>query len=178
MMNTFDAWRAWYAAQGLSTSSLCPVSEEDVGHAERRLGIVFPPSYRSYLLSIGHFVLPIHWGEEEMLPIDEVAWFREQNGEWIKQYEDRMQDRNGELPEDSGNEWPISHLRSTLQISSSDKVVFLLDTKSRDHDSGEMKAWLFANYIPGAIVYDSFSDIFVKCQAEVAAQGEIEAAKF
>jgi hypothetical protein len=113
-----------------------------------------------------------------MLPLDEVTWFRDCHEEWIKAYEDPARNERGELPEDKLDEWPIRHLRHTLQVSSAQEVVFLLDTKSKDPATGEMKAWLFANYLPGAKVYDSFSDLFVECQREITAQGEVEAAKF
>lgn len=150
ILNTIDAWRAWYLSQGLSASSLAPVPEDKVLAAEKRLGVDFPPSYRSYLLSIGQFVLPIHWGEEEMLPIEEVTWF------------------NGE-----------SSSNNTLQVSSFEgQVAFLLDAKSIGPD-GEMKAWLYGDWIDGGKrSYNSFSELFTQCQIEVARQGEVEAAKF
>ena len=43
---------------------------------------------------------------------------------------------------------------------------------------GEMKAWMFANWIPGARVYGSFSEMLTSCQAEVTEKAEEDASKF
>ena len=114
---------------------MSPCDEEEVLEAERRLGIeAFPPSFRSYLLSIGQFMLPIHSGEEEMLPLDEVAWFRVGHEDWIKAYEEQA-GVNG----DDNKGWPVSHLRNTLQISSyAGEVVFLLDTCTKTDGEREL----------------------------------------
>ncbi len=141
-------------------------SEEEISAAETRLGFLLPHSYRSFLKVTNGWrgyggLLPLY-------PINQVEWFSTVNQDWIDAYTFNM---SGVAPSIPDSEYFVygentaqpparmNHLQATLQISeATDGSVFLLNSNVV-HDT-EWEAWHFANYLPGAVRYRSFSMLF------------------
>jgi hypothetical protein len=146
-------------AVGPSVRDGCP--EEGVAAAEGRLGVRFPPSYRSFLLQVdGCDRLGLSYGG--LLRAEQVRWFREDNLDWITAYS------RADLPDISEEEHRVSgpeqdparfrhaYLPHLLQIGDVyDSAVYLLNPLVRD-GSGEWEAWCFSDSHPGAYREPSF----------------------
>jgi hypothetical protein len=102
----------------------------------------------------------------DLLPTSKVAWFREQNQDWIDTYVYT----SSEAPAISDEEYFVygdkqdcvnfraEYLQTALQISElGDSAVVLLNPKIVTPD-GEWETWFFANWLPGAVRYRSFDD--------------------
>jgi hypothetical protein len=141
-------------------------SEVELAAAEARLGITLPPSYRSFPATnngwheANYFVY-------ELWPAATLAWFREQNQQWIDAYVEPDQD----FPRLSDEEYFVygeeqlpnnirtEYLQTALQISDEgDSAVMLLNPEVSDAD-GEWEAWFFANWVPGARRYRTFREM-------------------
>ncbi len=126
-------------------------TEEQIAAAEARLGIRFPPSYRSFLgLSNGWSVLTYFTGQ--LWSTDRVAWFRERNQEWIAILtefgEEDMSDADYAIygPGQNTESMRTQYLRTALEISNPDyrdSHVYLLNPEIVTTE-GEWEAWRLA----------------------------------
>jgi hypothetical protein len=140
-------------------------SEEEVTAAETRLAVRLPPSYRAFLKASNGWRFPSA-SISELRPAARVAWFREQNQDWIDAYADS----SAELPPISDKEYFVygarqdcgnfraEYLQTALQISEvGDSAVVLLNPEVVTPE-GEWETWFFANWLPGAVRYRSFAE--------------------
>ncbi|HVM59318.1 MAG TPA: SMI1/KNR4 family protein [Verrucomicrobiae bacterium] len=132
-------------------------SENKIAKAEARLGIILPSSYRSFLRVSNGWRWPSCF-VTDLLPIEKVVWFREQNQGWIDAFTGPARG----LPPITDDEYFVygekqdcckfraEYLEDCLQISSvGDSAVVLLNPKAVSAD-GEWETWFFATWLPGA----------------------------
>lgn len=123
-------------------------TEEQLAALEARLGRALPPSYRTFLEASNGFFTP-GLIVPRVLPVQEVAWFRETNAETIDAFNVGLTYGGGE---------PESFLQNPLQISAVELVgtaVYLLNPNVVGPD-GEWEAGYFADWVPGVDRYSSF----------------------
>lgn len=140
-----------------------PVSDEEIAEAERRLGVLLPPSYRAFLkTSNGWRRTTTFIGR--VRPVAEINWFRVENEEWAEIYAEQGSDLPDteyfDYSEGSAPDHRASHMKSLLQISDVDDGVYLLNPEAVTPD-GEWEAWFFASWIPGAERYPSFAHLMI-----------------
>lgn len=144
-------------------------TEEQVKEAEERLGIAFPPSYRTFLkVSNGWRQPEAFWTSSagSLWSTDQVEWFSVRNQDWIDAYV--MPSQEGALrtvpddeylvygeDQDCALSLRVEYLQTALEISGNGDGVYLLNPKVIG-DGGEWEAWFFANWMPGADRYRSF----------------------
>ena len=139
-------------------------SDAGIAAAEKRLERMLPPSYRAFLKASNGWRFPSNF-IFDLWPVEKLAWFREQNPDWIDAYAD-----TGELPRVTDKEYFVygdkqdsvkfrnEYLQTALQISEpGESEVVLLNPKVISPD-GEWETWFFANWLPGATRYRSFAD--------------------
>jgi hypothetical protein len=148
-------------------------SEPQLIAAEQRLGIQLPPSYRSFLQTSNG------WSQASrsvpvLLPVESIYSFRKKQRAWIDAYQ---LSEPLEIPEteyfdyakSDPAEFDRKHLRHTICISAiSDDAVLLLNPMVVWPD-GEWETWFFANWLPGAQRFRSFTDWFKSAHAEIGA---------
>lgn len=138
--------------------------EPEMAATEKRLATHLPPSYRAFLKASNGWRFP-SVSILSLLPAAKVAWFREQNQDWIDAYIGP----SAELPPISDKEYFVygakqdcvkfrtEYLQTALQISDvGDSGVVLLNPKVVT-PQGEWEAWFFANWLPGTVRYHSFA---------------------
>lgn len=143
-------------------------AERELVAAEKRLATCLPPSYRAFLKVSNGWRFP-SVSIFNLFPADKVAWFREQNQDWIDAYVGPAK----ELPPVSDKEYFVygakqsclsfrtEYLQTALQISEEgDSAVVLLNPKVMTPE-GEWETWFFANWLPGARRYRSFAEWLV-----------------
>ena len=143
-------------------------TDEQLHGLETRLGIGLPPSYREFLtVSNG-------WRQTgssiwRMWSTEEIDWFRVRNADWIDAYVNPYGGLDGLSLTDEEYlvygetqdpaRFRVEYLESALEISDTgDSAIYLLNPKVVTAD-GEWEAWLFANWLPGAIRYRSFAEL-------------------
>jgi len=140
-------------------------TEKEIVRIEKRLAIKLPPSYRNFLKASNGWRFPSTF-IFDLLPVEKIAWFKEQNQDWIDAYVGPSID----LPPVSDEEYFLygekqdcckfrtEYLHTALQISEpGDSAVVLLNPKVVTPD-GEWETWFFANWLPGATRYRSFGE--------------------
>jgi len=139
-------------------------SEVEITKAEKKLAISLPPSYRAFLKVSNGWRFPSYF-ILNLLPVAEIAWFREQNRDWIDAYNAP----SAKLPSISDEEYLVygdkqdcckfreEYLEIALQISEVNDGVVLLNPNVVTH-AGEWETWFFANWLPGAVRYRSFDE--------------------
>jgi hypothetical protein len=140
-------------------------SEDELVTAEKRLRTRLPPSYRAFLKTSNGWRFP-SVSIFELWPAAKIAWFSDQNQDWIDAYVDGAAD----APPISDKEYMVyeakqdcvkfraEYLRTALQVSElGDSAVVLLNPKVVTPE-GEWEAWFFANWLPGAVRYRSFAE--------------------
>jgi hypothetical protein len=140
-------------------------TDEELKAIEKRLTTRLPPSYRAFLRISNGWRFP-SISILDLLPVSEVAWFREQNQDWIDAYVGPSE----ELPAISDEDYFVygsaqdcvkfrtEYLQTALQISeASDGAVVLLNSKIITPE-GEWETWFFANWLPGAVRFRSFAE--------------------
>lgn len=140
-------------------------SEAEVVKLEKRLATHLPPSYRAFLKASNGWRFP-SISIFDLLPAAKVAWFREQNQDWIDAYVGP----SAELPPISDKEYFVygakqdcgkfrtEYLQTALQVSDvGDGAVVLLNPMVVTPE-GEWETWFFANWLPGAFRYRSFAE--------------------
>lgn len=153
-------------------------TEEQIVHAETRLGTTLPPSYREFLkVSNGWrqttpFIYKL-WSTEE------IEWFSVKHQAWIDAFVARYKHnhhlnsldfslRTPSIPDEEyfvyGNEQDCSKLRieylqTALEISDKgDSTIYLLNPQA-SADNGEWEAWFFGDWLPGCDRYRSFQEM-------------------
>jgi hypothetical protein len=110
-----------------------PATEEAVAAAERRLGVRFPPSYRSFLLTTDGWDDAGCW-IGLVYSCDEVVWLRDDDEGWGREFIDLY-------GEDDGNEEYVAVFQRTLKVTNGEDFWFL-DPTDGDAD-GEWAAYRF-----------------------------------
>jgi hypothetical protein len=140
-------------------------SEAEVAANEARLAISLPPSYRAFLKVSNGWRFP-SVAIFDLLPAAKVAWFREQNQDWIDAY---IGPAAGSPPVSDKEhfvygakqdcvKFRVEYLQTALQVSDvGDSAVILLNPKVVTPE-GEWETWFFANWLPGAVRYRSFAE--------------------
>jgi hypothetical protein len=141
-------------------------TEEEIGDLENRLGVRLPNSYRNFLKisngwrNTGYFINRV-WSTKE------VAWFRERHSDWIQAYLVPyrgtliLSDEDYLVYDDRQDSavFRVEYLKSALEISDiGDDAIYLLNPEIKNTD-GEWEAWLFSNWNPGAVRYQSFLNL-------------------
>jgi hypothetical protein len=140
-------------------------TDEEIAATESRLNTHLPPSYCAFLKVSNGWRFPSVF-IFNMLPVSRLAWFQEENQDWIDAYTDQ----STESPPISDEEYFVygdrqdcikfrpEYLRTALQISElGDSAVVLLNPEIRTPE-GEWETWFFANWLPGAVRYRSFGE--------------------
>jgi hypothetical protein len=141
---------------------------EAIKKTEKRLGTRLPLSFREFLKASNGW----HYASVsifDLRPASKVAWFSEQNQDWIDAYVGS----SSELPAIPDKEYFIygrtqdcvkfrtEYLQTALQVSDvRDSAVVLLNPKIVTAE-GEWETWFFANWLPGAQRYRSFAEWLV-----------------
>jgi len=146
-------------------------TEKELRAIEKHLVTGLPPSYRAFLkVSNGWRISCISM--LDLLPISKVAWFHEQNQDWIDAYVGP----SAESPPITDEEYFVygeeqdcvkfrtEYLQTALQISNEvDGAVLLLNPKVVTAE-GEWETWFFANWLPGAQRYRSFAEWLIEAR--------------
>ena len=150
-----------------------PASERQIQALEKRLNVPLPSSYRTFLATSNGWrdTGPFIWN---VWPTSKVAWFCENNQDWIDAYvEPSRGDRSVSDEEyfvygtlQAPWRFRREYLQTTLQIVAvGDSAVYLLNPKVQT-SSGEWEAWFFANWSPGATRYRSFQELMEHALAD------------
>lgn len=143
-------------------------TEEQINATESRLETPLPPSYREFLkVTNGWRQLTSYI--MRLRSIEDVEWFATSNADWIKAYQESyanalpVSDQEYFIygPEQYPPCFRPRYLSAALEISEDTMVsgaVYLLNPEVVTPD-GEWEAWLFANWLPGAMRYRSFWDL-------------------
>ncbi|MCO5997695.1 SMI1/KNR4 family protein [Actinoallomurus rhizosphaericola] len=143
-----------------------PATEEAVAAAEQRLGVRFPPSYRSFLLTsdgwdeAGRWIGPVE-------SCDEVAWLRDTD--WGEEFI--------EIYSEEGIDDYVAVFQRTLKISNGEDCWFLDPTEVGP--DGEFAGYLFEPKYGELYRFASFADLFQNNRRflqETAADAESAAA--
>jgi len=164
-------------------------TEEEVAKTEKRLKTRLPASYRAFLKTSNGWRFP-SISIFDLLPANKVAWFREQNQDWIDAYVGP----SAGLPPLSDKEYFVygakqdcvkfrtEYLASALQISEvGDGAVLLLNPQVVTPE-GEWETWFFANWLPGAVRYRSFAEWLIEerktCRKQLTPLPKAEVQKY
>lgn len=143
-----------------------PATAAEIAELETRLGATLPNSYKQFLTASngwrqsGSFIY-------EILPTSQVAWFRQDNQDWIDAYVEphaglpqvSLEEHCNYGPDQDCCSFRVEYLQSALLISGiGDSAVYLLNPEIQTPD-GEWEAWFFANWYPGAGRYRSFREM-------------------
>ncbi|OKH50282.1 hypothetical protein NIES2101_19875 [Calothrix sp. HK-06] len=141
-------------------------TEEQIIAAEKRLGVIFPPSYKDFLKASNGLRSAIK-DDIEFYSTEEIDWFAVRNQERIDDWTSDIEEIPS-VPDEKyfvyGQEQNCVHLRceymqTALEISSdSDGYIYLLNPEIISPD-GEWEAWYFGNKLPGAFRYSSFTQM-------------------
>ncbi len=141
-----------------------PVSEDELGDLERRLGRSLPPSYRSFLMTTNGYVGG--GSVERIRPAGEVKPFVDDEGEWVDIWLETAGEGTpltiAEHVATRGDDvvharWQL--LSDAIQVSDTyDGAVYLLCPTITDPE-GEWEAWLFATWLPGAARFSSWWEL-------------------
>jgi len=132
-----------------------PATDEQIAEAEQRLGVKLPPSYVAFLkVSNGwHYPNPF---VARVAGTEELGYLRDIDPDLISAWNSGYDSEAVE--EASGQEWPEKHLANTILInvpSDFDDASNLMLNPATVQD-GEMEAWFFSSWTPGADAHPSF----------------------
>lgn len=135
-----------------------------VAQVEDRLGVVLPPSYRTFLATSNGWRLAPAW-IERMWSAEEIEWFAVLNQEWVDVWVENDPDSQEPPSGDyfiygrgQSPDFPSGYLQTALQISPSwpdEESVYLLNPRVVSAE-GEWEAWYLSNPMPGVDRYRSF----------------------
>lgn len=145
-------------------------TEDELQALEARLGMRLPPTYRSFLQFTNgwHHPTPVI---DKMWGTDDVDWFSKRHQTWI----DAWRLAYSEYPDIpiSDAEYfvygqgqnihavRLEYMAAALEISeTSHSTILLLNPKVVDQ-AGEWEAWLFANWLAGAMRFTSFWNLMI-----------------
>lgn len=131
-----------------------------------------PASYEEFLrVSNGWPIASLFTGP--LWATQQVAWFRERHSAWIRAWSATP------FPAIADSEYfvygdeqrpehlRVLHLETALEISEAgDGSIFLLNPDVTF--AGEWEAWFFANWLPGAERYQSFTELIISCRRLLA----------
>lgn len=144
-----------------------PASEGDIAAAERRLGVRFPPSLRSFLLTSDGWYRSST--VDEVLGCADINWMREcSHGPYLIEISEFEDADDIDFP-------PVQLFERALEVAGGNGYSWLLDPVSAGPD-GEFPVYKFL--IPGAAFekYTDFAAIFHSdCQMLVEEVAEMEA---
>ncbi len=150
-------------------------TSNDLDDLEKRLGVILPPSYKSFLLMSNGW-RRTDFSIDRIRPAAEVNWFRVENEQWAEIYAENGSELSDEqyytYPENEASDHRAAHMKSLLQISDVADAVLLLNPEAVTPD-GEWEAWYFANWIPGAIRYPSFAHMMLRHYMTFAKGNEV-----
>src|SRR5207302_2707513 len=146
-----------------------PATASEIGSLEARLGMILPPSYKSFLLTTNGWralTLFIY----RLRSASEVEYFRVENEHWVETtYGEAGSDEDDEeyydYTKDDARRHRADHMSSLVQISDIGDGVYLLNPQAVTPD-GEWEAWFFANWVPGARRFPSFAHLLLNDYAE------------
>jgi hypothetical protein len=140
-------------------------TEEQIIAAETRLGIILPPSYRTFLKATNGWTdIP---GPNKLYSTEEINWFCVENQDWIDEWSSALQF----LPPITDEEYFVygkdygwnqhirrEYMQTALQISDEeDGNVFLLNPHVIHNN--EWEAWLLINGRAGILRCHSFQEL-------------------
>lgn len=140
-----------------------PAADSDIAALEARLGLMLPPSYKSFLLTTNGWrvTTPFIY---RIRPASEVEWFRIENEQWVELYQESGSDEDDDeyyrYTENGALGHRGAHMPSLVQISDVGDGVYLLNPQAVTPD-GEWEAWFFANWVPGAMRYPSLAHLLL-----------------
>jgi hypothetical protein len=166
-----DRWKENLTPEALSSNwcGLLPATEGELTRAENHLGVILPPSYRSFL-AISNGWRPFSHFVERLLPVGEVEPYRTVNPEALAMIRQHYMD--DDLPDkdylDYATPEHMVALRTRyypdcLLVGKSWGVeddMILLNPHITFHDD-EWEAIFFANWVPGNLRHRSFYDLVV-----------------
>jgi hypothetical protein len=132
-----------------------PATDEQIAAAEKRLGVALPPSYRAFLKVSNGWNFPNPF-VARVAGTEEIGYLRDIDPDLIRDWNSGYDAEAVELS--SGQEWPEKHLANTVLVnvpSDFDDGAYLMLNPATIHD-GEMEAWFFSHWTPGADAYPSF----------------------
>jgi len=169
MISNPETWQQW-SAQLEPGDVGPPQAEIEVEAAELRLGVRFPPSYRSFLLEVGGLKNP-HFEASRLLRPAELLWLRDVDAaliaEWMEPAEQILTFLDlprGEAEEEGG--WVMAHLQDALLISPAGETTLLLLNPKVVRD-GEWQACTFNDWHPGGEIHATFEEM-LKVEAAMA----------
>jgi len=137
-----------------------PVSEQDLGAAEERLGVRLPPSLRGFLLATDGWSRPADW-VERLCPCRDIQWFRA-----TPAGTSFIDEASRELRQGPDNRRFLELLSRMLTVADGEDV-WLLDTREAYAD-GEHPAYpLTLKYGVFGARHVSFSALFAAGRSEV-----------
>ncbi|NDJ78709.1 MAG: SMI1/KNR4 family protein [Chloroflexi bacterium] len=148
---------------------------EQIAHAETRLSVALPPSYRAFLAvsngwpTTGDFI-------DLIFPVEDVLWLRDFDPDLITAWEnaDAAYGADDDL---DGVQVDYRHLRHTLVVSDwGDEEILLLNPEVQTL-AGEWEAWFFAGWIPGAERYESFGDLMLALHRGFSERVQVDPAR-
>ncbi|MGH9461082.1 MAG: SMI1/KNR4 family protein [Vicinamibacteria bacterium] len=160
-----DFWkRGWGGNDG--------ASEELIQINEARLGVVLPPSYRTFL-QVSNGWWGLDWHVPHLLPVEEIDWFRKNYQDWITAFVEPWQEAGSPpVPDEEYFEYGpkqqpaamrVEYMADALAVSADfDGAIVLLNPRIT-FPGDEWEAWLFASWFPGATRYRSFRDLVQRC---------------
>ena len=132
-----------------------PATEAEIASAEQRLGFRLPPSYRAFLKVSNGWHYPNSF-IARVAGTREIGFTRDIAPELIKAWNQGYD--ADEVEKASGREWPEKHLAETLLVNVpsdfDDAAELMLNPATIKN--GEMEAWFFSSWNPGAAAYPSF----------------------
>jgi hypothetical protein len=137
-----------------------PVSEQDLGAAEERLGVRLPPSLRGFLLTTDGWSRPADW-VERMCPCRDLQWFRHTPA-GIRFIGEAAR----ELPAAPANERFLGLLSRMLTVADGDDV-WLLDTGETAADGEYPAYYLTLKYGVFLGRHRSFATLFAAGRSEI-----------
>lgn len=138
-----------------------PASDEGIAAAERRLGIALPPSYKAFLRASNGWNHPIPF-IRRLAPVEKIGWLRDVDPEFIRCWREGTDYARQQFGAPAKSA-PDDDLEKTLVIKlphEEDDAAFYMLNPVRV-TNGELEAWFFSNWNPGARAYRSFWDLMV-----------------
>lgn len=145
-----------------------PGADEDaISAAEQRLGLKFPPSYRSFLKTSNGFR---HAGVRDLFRVEQVMYVDEliPGLAGVSDYEVSDEDYFVYGPEQESVNMRNEYLPRCMAVSSNyDGEMYLLNPAVNFGD--EWEAWLLSHRLPGANRYKSFWELMQEeCRTQAA----------
>jgi hypothetical protein len=143
-----------------------PATQEAVMAAEQRLGVRFPPTYRSFLLATDGWDNAGGW-VGHVYSCASISWLRDTD--WGREFIDLYSD------DDDGNDEYVAVFRRTLKVTNGEDFWFLDPTKNSP--DGEWIGYLFRPKYGELERFASFADLWHQSRRTMEALAEKRAAR-